>query len=243
MLMQIGRREGGAPPPQQQSRRATQRAVNQPIERFPRLASPSCVGPGLDKINIGGARRINPTPIARDAAAARGREEEEEEGYDFNLAPWAVGRRLSSPLLPSLGWNGGHPISDRPLPPPRIGDGTPGRGLQLSRLARGAELSTLLVKSSSSNLRHCRIEWWVEGEWKWRGVVKQERRSVLGWFFGDWYFSTSFSSSYSKLEMEKGMRVFIRETMMIFARLEIEIIEEVGEGNNVVLFSLFCVRV
>lgn len=33
-----------------------------------------------------------------------GREEEveveEEEGYDFNLAPWAVG--LSSPLLPPL---------------------------------------------------------------------------------------------------------------------------------------------
>lgn len=54
----------------------------------------------------------------------------------------------------------------------------------------------------------------------------------------DWYFSTSFSSSYSKLEMEKGMRVFIREMMMIFARLEIEIIEEVGEGNNGFFFLI-----
>lgn len=129
---------------------------------------------------------------------------------------------LPSPLPPLDGTEAiQFPIA--PLPPPRIGDGTPGRGLQLSRLARGAELSTLLVKSSSSNLRHCRIEWrawggeWKEG-WSSRGG-KGRGEKYLGmisfffyfWIGGVFFFLYFFFFSYSKLEMEERVGFFCDE--------------------------------
>ncbi|KAK1130213.1 hypothetical protein K0M31_018353 [Melipona bicolor] len=87
----------------------------------------------LDKINIGEARRINPTPIARrenrqrdDGGGGGGgggsggggggrRGRRERVAYDFNLA---VGCGTTAPS------NGGHPISDR-SPSASMATGTP----------------------------------------------------------------------------------------------------------------------